>query len=667
MTVLQRVIGGFAVLVVLLLAMAGISYQSTHSISERISIITGQSAPLSRAASELYVHVLRANQALLGILVSTDPKQIDEGKQPFNDSMARFNQLLDSIPAYTGDRAELRDNLNQQRQLSAAYVEQAQTLIASHRQHVLQVLQSRVLQGYSSSEGAQLTGFLRDYIARERTTGSSENVAAAEKLLLEVGKSYEGLAAHAATPDIQTLQRVLNLQDEVISTRARELTAVDPRGGRIAGVMVNRLLKDLTGADGVYQAYRQEAALAEQVGKQRQAAEARLQATLDKIGDFGNQSLAVANEAKSGADSTIATSLSLLLIACLLAVLAAAIIGTWVAFSLRRPLAAFRGVLKTLSGGDMRVRFDVSRRDEFGELGGYLNEFTQSLQQTFRELIGSADTLALTASQNAQVSEQTTRVVDEQKDRLNSAASAMNEMESTVEEVARRAQDTRSAVDSTSELTSKVQKRVAETIVNIRQQAEQAEQAEQVNKASAVTDELQKYGQNIDGIVDAIRTIAEQTNLLALNAAIEAARAGEQGRGFAVVADEVRSLASRTQTSTSEIQEMIGQMQSKIHSAVQVMNESQIQSNHCVTLASGADELLVEMSEAVDAIRDMNIQIAAATEEQSATVQETSRMVTHINDSAQQAADGAEQSASSSQDLSKMARDQRELLHHFSV
>ncbi|NWB50444.1 methyl-accepting chemotaxis protein [Pseudomonas gingeri] len=661
MTILQRVIGGFALLLVVLLTMVGISYQSTHSISERLTIITGQSAPLSRAASELYVHILRANQALLAVLISNDPKQIDDGKQPFNDSLARFTQLLESIPSYIGDHPQLRDNLAQQRQLSAAYVEQAQNLMETHRQYVAQVAQTHELQGYSSSQGVQLTSYLRDYIARERSAGADEHLAAAEKLLLEVNKSYDSLAAHAAKPDIVTLQRLLNLQDEVINSRVQAFLAVDPRVGRIVAVMVNRLLNDLTGSDGLYRAFQQEATLADHVREQRLATETRLQATLDKIGEFGSQSLDVASAAKSDADATISNSLSLLLIVCVLAVLAALVIGTWVAFSLRRPLAAFREVLKQLTRGDMRVRFDVSRKDEFGELGGYLNELTQSLQTTFRELIGSADTLAQSASDNAVVSEQTTRVVDEQKDRLHSAASAMTEMESTVEEVARRAQDTRSAVDDTSELTHKVQQRVAETIVNIRQQAEQ------VNKASAVTDELQKYGQNIDSIVDAIRTIAEQTNLLALNAAIEAARAGEQGRGFAVVADEVRSLASRTQASTSEIQEMIGQMQGKIHSAVQVMNESQVQSNNCVTLASGADELLVAMGEAVGTIRDMNIQIAAATEEQSATVQETSRMVTQINDSAQQAAEGAERTASSSQGLSDMAKVQRELLHHFSV
>ncbi|KAE9653517.1 HAMP domain-containing protein [Pseudomonas fluorescens] len=661
MTILQRVIGGFAVLVLLLLTMAGISYQSTHSISERLGIITGQSAPLSRAASELYVHILRANQALLAILISNDLKQIDAGKQPFTDSVDQFNRLLESTAVYVVDRDELKASLAQQRQLVNAYTEQAQALMASHREHVQQLALTRVLQGYSSGQGSQLTGFLRDEIARARGAGDNQQVAAAEKLLLEVNKSYDGLAAHAATPAIENLQRVLNLQDEVISTRLQALLAVDPRGGRIAAVMVNRLLTDLTGADGVFHAYQAEAKLGAQVMQQRNTVEAALQSTLGKIGEFGSQSLEVANQARDAANATIGTSRSLLLIACVLAVLAAVLIGLWVAFSLRRPLAAFREVLKQLTAGDMRVSFDVSRKDEFGELGGYLNELTIALRKTFRELISSADALATTADNNALNSEQTTRVVDEQKDRLQSAASAMTEMESTVEEVARRAQDTRKAVDDTSDLTDEVQERVAETIDNIRRQAEQ------VNKATEVTDELQKYGHTIEGIVVAIRTIAEQTNLLALNAAIEAARAGEQGRGFAVVADEVRSLASRTQSSTSEIQDMIGRMQETIHSVVQVMNESQAQSSQCVTLASGAGQLLHSMSAAVGTIRDMNIQIAAATEQQSATVAETSRMVIQINDSAQQTAQGAEESASSSQRLSSMAKVQRELLHQFSV
>ncbi|MBD8495668.1 methyl-accepting chemotaxis protein [Pseudomonas syringae] len=661
MTILQRVIGGFAVLVLLLLAMAGISYQNTRSISDRLTVITGQSAPLSRAASELYVYILRANQALLANLINDDLAQIDAGQQPFDDSIRQFNDLLGRTEAYIGDRDELRSSLAQQRQSVAVYAEQAKALIAVHRAHVQQEALNRLLQRYSTVQAAQLTRYLRDDIARARSEGALTQVAAAEQLLLEVNKSYDSLAAHAATPDIGVLQRVLNLQDEVITTRLQAMTAVDPRIGRITGVMVNRLLADLTATDGLFRAYQAQAQLDAQVLQQRQSVETTLQSTLAQIGQFGGQALEVANQAGEAANATIGTGRTWLLLACVLAVVAAVLIGLWVAFSLRRPLAAFREVLKQLTGGDMRVSFDVSRRDEFGELGGYLNELTGALRTIFTELIRSAEALAVTAGNNALNSEQTTRVVDEQKDKLQSAASAMTQMESTVEEVARRAQDTRKAVDDTRDLTDAVQERVSETIVNIRQQAEQ------VNKAAGVTDELQRYGQSIEGIVVAIRAIAEQTNLLALNAAIEAARAGEQGRGFAVVADEVRSLAGRTQASTGEIQEVIGKMQEKIHSVVQVMNESQVQSSQCVTLASGAGELLLSMSEAVGTIRDMNIQIAAATEQQSATVQDTSRMVIQINDSAQQAADGAEQSASSSQSLSKMASVQRELLQQFKV
>lgn len=323
MTILQRVIGGFAVLVLLLLIMAGISYQNTQSISSRLTIITGQSAPLSRAASELYVHILRANQALLAIQISTDPKQIEDGKRPFTESIAQFNQLLDSTAAYTGEHEALRANLAQQRQQVAAYAEQAQALMTSHMQHVQQLALTRKLQGYSSAQAMQLTSYLRDYIAHARSVGEPQQVAAAEKLLLEVNKSYDGFAAHTVTPAIDKLQRVLNLQDEVISTRAQALTAIDPRVGRIAGVMVNRLLTDLTAADGLFQAYQVEAKLAAQVQQQRNAVEAALKATLDRIGEFGSQSLEVANQASQSANATIGTSRSLLLIACVLAVLAA--------------------------------------------------------------------------------------------------------------------------------------------------------------------------------------------------------------------------------------------------------------------------------------------------------------------------------------------------------
>ncbi|WP_374941158.1 methyl-accepting chemotaxis protein [Pseudomonas sp. 102515] len=251
--------------------------------------------------------------------------------------------------------------------------------------------------------------------------------------------------------------------------------------------------------------------------------------------------------------------------------------------------------------------------------------------------------------------------MEEQTERLGSAASAMTQMESTVAEVAQRAIDTKAAVDHTFELSTATGTTVAETIDSIQRQARQ------IQVAAQATDELQGYGQSIDGIVDAIRNIAEQTNLLALNAAIEAARAGEQGRGFAVVADEVRSLASRTQASTSEIQQQIEQMQQKIHSVVDIMGVSRAQSGECVQLASSAREALQSMSQAVGTIREMNTQIAAATEEQSATVQETSRMMVQINDAALRAAEGADSAAQSSEDLSLMASRQRELLQRFSV
>jgi len=661
MTLLQRVVGGIALLMLLLLGIVAVSFNSTQSIHERLTVITDQSAPLGQAVSEINVQLLGANQTLLGLLAETDSAQIATREQQFKQQFADYLKLHQRLPTLLRDHDQLAKGLDQEQQLGNAYGNQANTLIDSYRQLVSVRHETRTLQGYATPEANRLSSYLQAYSAQQKAEGAAAAVRAAQLLLIETDKTYAAFAAQAARLDLPSLAVALNQQQDVITDRLRALAAIDERTARIVGVMVTRLLHEMTAPDGLRQAYERQATAETQFEAQRQHTAAALQATLEALRTLSGDAVAVAQQAKSDTDATVATSRQVLFIVALLAICAAVIIGFWVARGLRRPLQAFRETLRQVTAGDLRVQFDVRRKDEFSELGGYLNELIRSLQTTVQTLTQSADDLRRTAQVNADVSASTTRAVEEQTERLGSAASAMTQMESTVAEVAQRALDTKDAVDHTFELSTTTGTTVAETIDSIQRQARQ------IQVAAQATDELQGYGQSIDGIVDAIRNIAEQTNLLALNAAIEAARAGEQGRGFAVVADEVRSLAGRTQTSTSEIQQQIEQMQQKIHSVVEIMGVSRAQSGECVQLASSAQEALQSMSQAVGTIREMNTQIAAATEEQSATVQETSRMMVHINDAALRAAEGAESASRSSEDLSLMASRQRELLQRFSV
>nr|WP_273805893.1 MULTISPECIES: methyl-accepting chemotaxis protein [unclassified Pseudomonas] len=661
MTLLQRVVGGIALLVLLLLGIVAVSFTSTQSIHERLAVITEQSAPLGQAVGEINVQLLGANQTLLSLLAETDSAPIATHEKQFQQQFADYLQLHQRLPALLRGHDQLTQALAQEQKLGNAYGDQAKTLIDSYRRLVAVRRETRTLQGYATPEANRLSSYLQAYSAQQKAEGATAAVRAAQMLLIETDKTYAAFATQAARLDLPGLAVTLNQQQDVITDRLRALATVDERSARIVGVMVTRLLHEMTAPDGLRQAYERQAAAEAQFDAQRQRTGTALQATLDALRTLSAGAVAVAQQAKSDTDASVATSRQVLAIVALLAICAAVIIGLWVARGLRRPLQAFRDSLRQVTAGDLRVQFDVRRKDEFSELGGYLNELIHSLQTTVQTLTQSADDLRRTALANADISASTTRAVEEQTERLGSAASAMTQMESTVAEVAQRALDTKDAVDHTFELSTATGTTVAETIDSIQRQAQQ------IQVAAQATDELQGYGQSIDGIVDAIRNIAEQTNLLALNAAIEAARAGEQGRGFAVVADEVRSLASRTQASTSEIQQQIEQMQQKIHSVVDIMGVSRAQSGECVQLASSAREALQSMSQAVGTIREMNTQIAAATEEQSATVQETSRMMVQINDAALRAAEGADSAARSSEDLSLMASRQRELLQRFSV
>ncbi|WP_425439414.1 methyl-accepting chemotaxis protein [Pseudomonas asturiensis] len=290
-----------------------------------------------------------------------------------------------------------------------------------------------------------------------------------------------------------------------------------------------------------------------------------------------------------------------------------------------------------------------------------LGDMQSSLKGTIGQISSAADQLASAAEELNAVTEESSRGLTRQNDEIQLAATAVTEMTAAVEEVARNAMSTSDA----SKLTST-------EAANGRDQAREAVNAintvsSEISSSTAMVEELAGRVREIGQVLDVIRGIAEQTNLLALNAAIEAARAGEQGRGFAVVADEVRALAARTQASTGEIEAMIGSVQSSADQAVRAMGNSRTLASNTQSLAQATGQSLERIAQSISEINDRNMLIATASEEQSHVAREVDRNLINIQDLSTQTAAGANQTSASSQELSRLAISFNNLVGKFKV
>ncbi|WP_443218213.1 methyl-accepting chemotaxis protein [Pseudomonas sp. Gutcm_11s] len=287
----------------------------------------------------------------------------------------------------------------------------------------------------------------------------------------------------------------------------------------------------------------------------------------------------------------------------------------------------------------------------------------QDMTLSLRELIGhirdSVTQIASAAEELSAVTEQTSAGVTSQKDETDQVATAMNEMTATVQEVARNAEQASHAANDADR-----QAKEGETAVNDAVQ-QMDRLAGEVQRSSEAVNHLRNESDKIGSVLDVIKAVAEQTNLLALNAAIEAARAGEAGRGFAVVADEVRGLAQRTQKSTEEIEALIGSLQQGSQQAAGLMDSSRTLTEATVDLTRRAGSRLGEIADAVSAIQAMNQQIAAAAEEQTAVAEEINRSVINVRDISEQTAAASEETAASSTELARLGNDLQILVSRF--
>ncbi len=311
--------------------------------------------------------------------------------------------------------------------------------------------------------------------------------------------------------------------------------------------------------------------------------------------------------------------------------------------------------------GDLTRRLDARSKDELGELAGWFNRFLDKMQGVVGELNSVTQNLSVSAEQLSRVSEETRDGISNQQGQTEQAATATNEMAATVQEVAKNAESAASSAMQARKQATQGKGTVDESIATIHNLSATVEQA------AAVIGKLEQDSVEIGGVLDVIRNIAEQTNLLALNAAIEAARAGEQGRGFAVVADEVRTLASRTQQSTQEIQEMIERLQTASKEAVKAMDETNSQARKGTDFAVRTGEVLESITTAINQISDMNTQIASAAEEQSLVAEEINRNVVGITEISEHTAKGARETASASEDLNNLAGQLQRVVGQFKI
>nr|WP_307341985.1 methyl-accepting chemotaxis protein [Pseudomonas lini] len=351
---------------------------------------------------------------------------------------------------------------------------------------------------------------------------------------------------------------------------------------------------------------------------------------------------------------------SLLIIGSSALALLVGVIAAWVITRLIvAPLRSVIRVAQQIAAGDLSTTVEVARRDEIGQLMQAMQQMGAGLSSIVSGLQAGIEQLASSAQSLSAVTEQTNLEVSSQKEETDQVATAMNQMTATVHDVARNAEEAAQAAQTADDKVESGQQVVRQSMARIEQLADSA------TSASSSIESLSAQIQNIGTVLSVIKSVAEQTNLLALNAAIEAARAGEQGRGFAVVADEVRALAKRTQQSTEEIERLVSALRSAAHSSVQQIQNSGELVKLAVSDALQTESALGSIAAAVSLIQQMNQQIAAAAEEQSSVAEEINRSVTSIRASADQSSLAMQGNAASSVELAQLGVELKGMVGHF--
>ena len=671
-TVATRVIGGFVAISALLIVISVVSLYNLNSIGSATEEVNDVALPTVAGSNALKASFLNMGRLTFESYIEENLNGLKDKRASFNSAKDTFESEYKKLAQAVNNEPELKSTLNTVRESYEAYITNVEAMYNNHQMYldIRNTIQDRL--GDAEDNADDASTYLLDFSDLDAVQRDSNLRRAAEiggqletSLLSLLTVSYEYIKTETLVRS-QTLGNEVDLVVEKVVTQLSDM--MQTAGGRDdSGTLddindlVNSAINAIKANDGVVQLHVDRLERRNDAEKALNASDSNIAQAVVALENLLNLADKKAIHVESQVNGAITTGNTVVIVVVIISIVVAAFIGYVTVRAITRPLYRVNELLTVASSGDLTHRLDDSAQDEFGLLARNCNTLIGNLKELITAINVRAEQLAAASEQTSAVTAQTTHSIQDQKSQIGQVATATTEMHSTSQLVVQNAEDTLSQIrhaDAEAENVRQISLENKNTIEIL---------SRDVQEAADVINKLHQDSASIGGILDVIRGVADQTNLLALNAAIEAARAGEQGRGFAVVADEVRTLASRTQESTQEINAMIEVLQAGAEKAVSVMNQGKEQTAACVAQTEKATQALDIISDAVHKAHDVSSQIEQSAREQNTVSQEISEKLETIVGIAEETTAGAQQTSESSHEVARLAEELQQSIRQFKV